>query len=270
MLGVDYQPSRPNGTAGETEGWYSERMRLTRALTMLAPVAAIVVACSPFESTSAPAATDGGVDGAASADGGGGGGGDGAAACAPDACTVAPCRRYDFESGCPDWRLDGDTPAPSAPYARDCLGKKLHLAADDTHDATATVDVETPSVAFAGVRVGARVNLADWDGGVLFGVAIAGKPISGLKADTDIDGSGFVQLCDPTGCGGKLPFSLKQEHVVVLDVTEQATKLFVDCREVASRAGGKLVNKSTLTVTIGHVDGVGFDGTFDDVTVVYR
>ncbi len=234
---------------------------------------AIGLACAPFESTpSTSAGADGGADATTSSDAGPGGG-DSGGKCETDACNARSCRRYDFEGGdCgADWTLGGDSPAPSNPYARDCNGKRLHIAADDTQDVIASVSVPTPNVAFNAVRVSTRMNLADWDGKPVLVLTLEGKRIAVLKANTDILGDGFLLLCDGGGaCSEQVPFPFDEEHVVLIEVTASAATLSVDCVQRAKVAGGKLTPSSYAELAFGHADANPLDGTFDDVAVVFR
>jgi hypothetical protein len=249
---------------------------LTKA-TPFVLVAALVAAlagasCAPF-SAATPGA-DGGAEG--------GGPGNGDAAAATDATTacVAPtcadagpsCRSYDFASStCPSaWTFGGDPNGPSAVH--ECVNGKLHIAAKNTLDVTATLDRSTPQVPYS-VRVSAKLAVANWDGGEVLTLQIG--PDATFILSAKILASGFVSLilCPGAGANNRpcatFQTAKSEEHLVTFNVTSSGTTATIDCNDWTTLPATALPTGDQLSLAFGKVDGNPIDGTLDDVTVAF-
>lgn len=230
----------------------------------IAAIALVVVAsCSSFDAVepAGGSAGDGGAGDAGSTDGG---------ACAAESCADAgpSCRSEDFAAGCGAFELGGDPKG----VVHECTNGKLHIAARDTLDATATLWVDTPLVPFS-ARVSARIAVTKWDGGRMLRVTLGGTT-SGFEVRAVLGAGGNPEftLCDSTsGCSPLAIASAPgKEHLFVFDLTPGALSVTVDCASAATRAAIALPVKSELQLEFGKVDADPVDGTLDDVVVSFR
>jgi hypothetical protein len=241
---------------------------LAKATPFVLVAALAGASCTPFG-----AATAG-------ADGGGPGDGDAAATTDASAACVAPtcadagpsCRSYDFASStCPSaWTFGGDPNGPSAVH--ECVNGKLHIAATDTLDVTATLDRSTPQVPYS-VRVSARLAVASWDGGEVLTLQIG--PDAPFILSAKVLASGFVSLilCPGAGANNRPCATFQtakgEEHLVTFVVTSSGTSATIDCVDWTTLPATPLPTGDQLSLTFGKVDGRPIDGTLDDVTVAF-
>lgn len=246
-------------------------MRWARPASTALVVGIALGACAKFGE--APAET-----GSADASSGDGAAMDGATPgkCAVDSCEGrgASCRAYTFaDSPCPpnDWTFSTDN-LPGAVH--ECSGGYLHIAARDTLDVVAELDLGLPKVLDV-IRVSLRFSVNAWDGKALFDVGGWDLVHFEVTAIGDARGELELALCvatrnGPTDCIPIAVTTLVDEHVLLLELDRNGVVASLDCGPPVSRQGKAFEGGGSFVLGFGHADGDPFDGTLAATTISFR
>lgn len=210
-----------------------------------------------------------------------GGAGDGSAleagTCVVDTCDGRgpSCRAYVFGTSppCPpaDWHFSGDS-LPGT--VRECTADGIHVAAKDTLDVVAELDLDLPKVLDA-VRVSLRFSIAKWDGKGL--LELGGRDLVHFVVSALEDARGEMQLalCVATRDGPKdcVPLATttpKADHVLELELDRSGVVARVDCGQGVRHEGTAFGGGGSFHVGFGHVEGDPFDGSLAAMTISFR
>jgi hypothetical protein len=204
-------------------------------------------------------------DGAGGAQGTGGDAG----ACPAPTCEgqQMECHAYDFAGpACPaDWDYVGD---PMPPVVQSCASGKLHVAAQDTLDATAALFLEAPILAYS-IHVSARIGVTAWDTGPVLTLQVGAQAPFMLVATPAPANDIRHDLCHAGGCTATFEAGAGEEHLFELDITTAGTTARVGCNPFGTTPSVPLPTNATLILEFGHADANPIDGTLDDVVVSF-
>jgi hypothetical protein len=223
------------------------RRRPFRSLLAAAPLAAVLfaTACSsePFEEDACPAASCSGEG--------------------------PSCRAYDFSgSTCPaDFQLSGDT--SNADVIGECQSGKLHVAAKDTLDITASLGLDAPDTDYT-MRISTRIAVTDWDGGAVLKLQVGAVQPFVLRATMTPAGNVSYELCHGVTCEATYESAPGKEHRFDFDVSSTGTVATVDCKPFGTTTALVLPKSTGIQLSFGKTDGQPIDGTLDDVVVAFR
>jgi len=193
-----------------------------------------------------------------------------------DACPAASCkgegpscRAYDFAgSACPtDFQLSGDTSNPDV--IGECQGGKLHVAAKDTLDITASLGLDAPDTEYT-MRISTRLAVTDWDGGAVLELRVGAARPFVLRASMTPAGNVSYDLCHGVTCVATYESAPGKEHRFDFDVSASGTVATVDCQPFGTTTALALPTSTGIELSFGKTDGQPIDGTLDDVVVAFR
>lgn len=190
--------------------------------------------------------------------------------------TQVTCRSYDFVKKCPaprgashdadEWYVDGDPP-PNA--VTTCAAGSVRVAARYTADAVLQLDRDTGSTPTA-VVVRARIDVKEWDGGMMLELAVSGVTQAIILA-TVKGTSHSYQLCGKASAPC-VPFTASPgEHAFELSWTSTRLAVRLDCEPARELSVQNAIPKEEgVHITFGRYDGDPIDGTIRDVSVDVR